>query len=175
MGFSHRARSSSDRSVRRWIRSSRSRALLALSASGLMAGKKPVKFRPLLRAPPCPEGVPEEGKGGVLVLRPAPTVLAVHDPRLLRVKPKPDLAHPRGDPGKHILGLPPALAVHDSIVGIALTRAAREVPGHPRVERVMHEQVRQDRRDRRPLRSSLAALLKGAVRVLERGRKPPLA
>ena len=38
----------------------------------------------------------------------------------------------------------------------------------------MHEQVRQDRRDRRPLRSSLASLLKGAVRVLERGGQPPL-
>src|SRR5215216_1188808 len=73
-----------------------------------------------------------------------------------------------------MLGLAPALAVHDSIVGVALEWAAREVPGHPAVERVVHEQVRQDRRDGRPLRSSLAALLKGAVWVLERGSEPPL-
>src|SRR3954452_15962426 len=73
-----------------------------------------------------------------------------------------------------MLGLAPALAVHDTIVGVALEWAAREIPGHPRVERVVHVQVRQDRRDRRPLRSSLAALLKGAVRVLERGSEPPL-
>ena len=69
------------------------------------------------------------------MFRPAPTVFAVDDPRLIRVEPQADLAHPRGDPGKHILGLPPALAVHDSIVGIAFKRAAREVPGHPDVER----------------------------------------
>src|SRR5919198_2096898 len=63
--------------------------------------------------PPWPEGVPEEGERGVLVLSPAPTVLAVDDPRLVRVKPKPDRAHPRGDPGQHVLGLTPARAVHD--------------------------------------------------------------
>jgi hypothetical protein len=52
MGFSHRARASSDRSVRRWIRILRSSAPLALGASGLIAGKNPVKCRPfLLRAP----------------------------------------------------------------------------------------------------------------------------
>jgi hypothetical protein len=37
--------------------------------------------------------------------------------------------------------------MHDSIVGIALERAAREAPGHPRVECVVHAQVRQSRRD----------------------------
>jgi hypothetical protein len=56
MGFSHRARSSSVRSVRRWIRILRSSALLALSASGLIAGKKLVKFLPLLRAPRARKG-----------------------------------------------------------------------------------------------------------------------
>src|SRR5450631_4796723 len=48
MGFSHSARSSTDRSVCRWIRSSRSRALLALSASGLIAGRNELKCVPLL-------------------------------------------------------------------------------------------------------------------------------
>ena len=43
---------------RDWIRIPRSRALLALSASGLIAGKKPVKFRPLLRAPRARKAYP---------------------------------------------------------------------------------------------------------------------
>ena len=52
-GFSHRARSSGDRSVRRWIRVRRSSTPLAFSASGLIAGRNPVNARPLLvpRAP----------------------------------------------------------------------------------------------------------------------------
>src|SRR4051794_16407971 len=114
MGFSHRARSSSDRSVRRWIRIARSSAPLALSASGLIAGRKPVKHPAVLGArAPCPEGISEEGERGVLLLCPALTALAVDDPRLVRVEPEPDLSHPRGDPEKHVLGLPMRRAVHD--------------------------------------------------------------
>jgi hypothetical protein len=64
--------------------------------------------------------------------------------------------------------------MHDGIVGIALKRAARKVRSHPRIERVVHEQVRQDRRDRRTLRSSPGSLLKGAIRVLQRRSQPPL-
>jgi hypothetical protein len=51
MGFNHRPRSSSDRSVRRWIRILRISPPLAFSASELIAGVKPVKFRPWLRTP----------------------------------------------------------------------------------------------------------------------------
>ena len=83
---------------------------MALSASGLIAGKNPVKVPPfLLRAPRDREGVAEEGERGVLVLRPAPTVLAVDDPRLVGVQPQANLLHPRGDPAKHILSLSPLL------------------------------------------------------------------
>ena len=147
---------------------------MAFSASGLIAGRNPLKIRPfLLRARP-PEGVPEEGERGVLVLFPAPTVLAVDDPRLLRVEREPDLAHPLSDPVQQVLRLTMRGAVHDRIVGIALKRAARELPGHPGIERVVHEQVRQDRRNRRPLRSSLGPLLKGTVGAFERGSQPPL-
>ena len=123
---------------------------------------------------PCPEGEPEEGKRGVLVVASTPAVLAVDDPRLVGVDPQADLPHPRGDRGQHVLGLPPALAVHDDIVGETLERAARELPGHPRIERVVHEQVRQDRRNRRPLRGSLVSLHKRAVRALQRRFQPPL-
>jgi hypothetical protein len=133
---------------------------LALSASGLIAGENEVK------GAPWSEGEPEEGEGDVLVLAPAVAVLAIDDPRLVGVKTQANLPHPRGDLPKHVLGLRARRAVHDRIVGVALERTAREVADHPRVERVVHEQVRQDRRNRRSLRSSLLALLKGAVGML---------
>ena len=174
MGFSHSARSLSVRSVRRWIRISRSRALLALSACGLIAGRKPVKFRPLLRAPRVLKAYPRKVNEVCSCLASIPTVFAVDDPRLVRVQLESNLVHPRGDLVEHVLCLTRRLAVHDRVVGVALERTAREVPGHPDIERVVHEQVRQDRRDRRPLRSASAALLKGAVWVLERGSQPPL-
>ena len=85
-------------------------------------------------------------------------VLAVDDPRLVGVEPQPDLCHPRGDPAQHVSACEPRPAVHDRVVGVALERAVREVPDHPGIERVVHEQVREDRRDRRPLRSSLISL-----------------
>ena len=103
-----------------------------------------------------------------------PAVLAVDDPCLVGVDPQAHLPHSRGDRGQHVLGLPPALAVHDDVVGKTLKRAARELPGHPRIERVVQEQVRQDRRNRRPLRGSLSSLHKRAVRALQRGFQPPL-
>jgi len=108
------------------------------------------------------------------VLAPAPTVLAVDDPRLVRVKPEPDLLHPRGDPAQHVLSLAARRAVHDRVVGVALEWAARMLAGHPNVERVVHEQVRQDRRNGRSLRRSSRALNQDAVRVLQRRCQPPL-
>jgi hypothetical protein len=48
MHFSHSAGSSSDRFVCLWIRISRSRSLLAMSASRLIPGKNEVKPRPFL-------------------------------------------------------------------------------------------------------------------------------
>jgi hypothetical protein len=82
---------------------------------------------------------------------PALCVFAVDDPRLVRVKPESHLLHPLGDCGKHGFGLPPGRTVHDSVIGVALERAGRELLGQPVVERKVHEQVRQDRRDRRSL------------------------
>src|ERR1700757_265380 len=70
----------------------------------------------LATCPPWPEGIPEEGEGGVLVLAPTVAVLAIDDPRLVGVKPQAHFFHPRDDRGEHILGLPPALAMHDTIV-----------------------------------------------------------
>ena len=88
-------------------------------------------------------------------------------------------------------GLPPSPAQHRNhqrdllhrnlpsrswrtIIGIAFERTTRELPGHPAIESKMHEQVRQDRRHRRSLRSSFVTLHKTAVWGLQRGSKPPL-
>ena len=84
------------------------------------------------------------------MLATAPAVLAVDDPRLIGMNRSP-APHSRGDRDAHVFGLPPALAVHDDVVGVTLKRAARKGPGHPRIERVVQEQVRQDRRNRRPI------------------------
>src|SRR5436190_22033636 len=84
--------------------------------------------------------VPRPGptQRGVLVVASTPAVLAVDDPCLVGEDPQAHLPHSRGDRGQNILGLPPALAMHDEVVGKTLKRAAREFPGHPRIERVMH-------------------------------------
>src|SRR6266542_4776411 len=125
MGSSHLARSSSDRSVRRWIRRARSRSLAALSASGEIAGRNEVKCSPVLplTASRGREGVPEEGEGGLLVLSPTTAVTAVDDPRLVGVEPEAHLPHPLCDLVPHVLRLPPALAVHDGVVGVPLEGA----------------------------------------------------
>ena len=51
---------------------------------------------------------------------------------------------------RKLAGLVLAVAVRDNIIRVALERAAREFPVHPRVERVVHEQVSQQRRNHAP-------------------------
>jgi hypothetical protein len=63
---------------------------------------------------------------------------------------RPHLSHSLGDPGQHLAGLGLAVAVPDSVVGVALEHHPGVGSGQPRVERVVHEQVRQHRRHRRP-------------------------
>jgi integrase len=148
---------------------------------GYLAGRPPRNKG--LRYPPDPPTVEE-----IVVMRAAGG--GAHGPRLrafivllwragLRINEaltvtEHDLEPGAGSPCKRVFRLPTRLAVHDRVVGVALERAAREVPGHPQVKRVVHEQVRQDRRDRRPLRGSLGSLLKGGARVLEPPGRPPL-
>jgi hypothetical protein len=86
---------------------------------------------PAALCPPWSEGEPEKGKNGVLVVSPAPTILTIDDPRFIRVQPQTHLFHPLGDSSEHLLGLPLAHTVHDSIVGIAPPRTTRIVPDHP--------------------------------------------
>ena len=46
------------------------------------------------------------------------------------------------------MGLTFADAVHDRVIHVALERDVRELPGHPRVERIVQEKICQHGRDR---------------------------
>src|SRR5580704_1942265 len=103
-----------------------------------------------------PEGVAEEIEAGVLEVPPAVRVLAVHDLRLHGMQLKTQGPEPLGDGGPQMAGLFLGVAVSDNIIRVTFKRAAREFPVHPRVERVVHEQVSQQRRDRGTLWSNTA-------------------
>jgi hypothetical protein len=109
------------------------------------------------------EGEPQERERGVRMPTSPVGVLAVHDPGLGRVQPQPDLGHPVCDRLDQHPGLTLACAVHHRVVGVALELDGWEPPGHPGVKRVVHEQVRQHGRDRRPLWGTAVSLLQGAV------------
>jgi hypothetical protein len=63
--------------------------------------------------------------------------------------------------------------VDDPVVCIALERGVRVFPVHPAIERIVHEQVGQQGRDRRALWGSLLSCDEGAVWHLHRGFQPP--
>ena len=73
-------------------------------------------------------------------------VLAVHDPGLVRVQTQPaTLGQPDPDHVADPLRLLLSFAVDHHVVAVALEPDAGIFPGHPSVERVVHEQVRQQR------------------------------
>src|SRR5204863_1037824 len=92
----------------------------------------------------APEGVAEEVEAGVLEVSPAVRVLAVHDLRLHRVQLKAQGPEPLSDGGPQHPGLVLGVAVRNNIICVTLERAAWELPVHPRVERIVHEQISQD-------------------------------
>src|SRR6266566_2420592 len=121
----------------------------------------------------APEGVAQEVEAGVLEVAWAVRVLAVHDLRLHGVQLEAKSPEPTGDGGPQRPGLFLGVAVRSDVVRIALERAARELPVHPRIKRIMHEQVSQDGRNRGPLRGSLLPRDNGPVRHLHRRYQPP--
>ena len=149
-------RSSSVRSVRRWIRILRSRSLLAFSASVLIGGKNPVKFRPLLvRASRARKVNPRKetrcARGRLDACRPCSRRSV--SCRGGSASPPPPSAR-RSRPARA------RLAACSCSARRRRRRSARTgspgTPGPSTVERVVQEQVRQDRRNCRPLRGSLA-------------------
>ena len=90
---------------------------------------------------------PQERKRREPVGQSAVSVLAVHHFRLVGMQSQPDLFHPVPDRGHQSPGLAFGHTVHDHVVGITLEPNVRVLPDHPGVERVVHEQVGQQRRD----------------------------
>ena len=84
-----------------------------------------------------------------------------------------DVLHPLLQRGQHLLGAALALAVDQAVVGIALERAVRELPLHPRVERPVQEQVSDHGTDRRSLRGSPVPRPHVPSGMMHRGGQPP--
>ena len=61
----------------------------------------------------------------------------------------------------------------DGIVRITLEPDARILPLHPQIERVVQEQIGQQRTDDTPLRGALRPLHQSAIRTFDGGTKPP--
>jgi hypothetical protein len=64
--------------------------------------------------------------------------------------------------------------VHDHVVAVALEADGRVLPGHPEIERVVQEDVGQQGRNRRTLRSAAIALDQAAALQPKRRLQPPL-
>ena len=64
------------------------------------------------------------------------------------MQPQPEFGQSLGERVPDLLGLALGRAMHYRIVGETLELHARELPGQEQVERVVHEQIRQDGRDR---------------------------
>ena len=69
--------------------------------------------------------------------------------------------------GPQLAGLVLAVAVRNNVIRVTLERAAGELPVHPRVERVVHEQVSQQRRNWGTLRVpfSLGTMVPSGIRI----------
>ena len=90
-----------------------------------------------------PKGIAEKVELDVLTLAVPVIVLAVHDLGLLRVKLKTAFLQTSSDRFEHVLRLSPALGVNDHIVSIALEPNGRIGPVHPKIECIVHEEIRQ--------------------------------
>src|ERR1700748_397238 len=128
---------------------------------------------PAILRPSRLEGVAEEVKRDMLAISSSIVVLAVNDPGLHRVKLQTALLEPITDRFEHLLRVPLAPAMDDGVVCIALELDRRKGPSHPDIERVVQEQVGEQRADDPTLRGALRPLLLGTVRGSQRGTKPP--
>ena len=90
---------------------------------------------------PGPELIPQERERRDLMIAAPVSVLAVDDPGLARMQFQADFGQAGSDRIPHLAGLLLAGAVHHRVIAVPLEPDAREIPRHPGVERVMHEQV----------------------------------
>src|SRR5262249_44046327 len=128
---------------------------------------------PAILRPSRLKGVAEEVERDALVLSSPIVVLAVNDPGLRRMKLQTALLEPIADRFEHLPRMPLAAAMDDRIVSIALELDRRKIPAHPVIERVVQEQVGEQRTDDTTLRRALRSLFLGAVWSSHRGSQPP--
>ena len=90
-------------------------------------------------------------------------VFAVHDLRLVGMQLKAQGPEPLNKVGPQLLGLLLGVAVDDHIIRVTLERTAGVFAVYPLVERIVHEEVREQRRDRRSLWGSTISRRGGSV------------
>ena len=100
-------------------------------------------------------------------------VFAVHDLRLVGMQLKAQGPEPRSEVGAELSGLLLGVAVDDHIIRVTLERTAGVFAVHPLVERIVHEEVREQRRDRRSLWGSPLSRRGGSVSHRHGGFEPP--
>ena len=147
---------------------------IAFFALGLTAGEKLTKKASSATGPPTTEGVAEKVEAGVLRLVTALRVFAVQVLRLVGMQLKAQGPEPLNEAGAELLGLLLGVAADDHIIGVTLERTAGVFAVHPLVERIVHEEVREQRRDRRSLWGSRLSRCGGSVSHRHGGFEPPL-
>jgi hypothetical protein len=98
-----------------------------------------------------PKAEAEEVEARVLVTPATAVVLAVHEPGLPRMKLKSERAEPISDGGQKVFGLALVDTVDNHVIRVALEGTLRVLPVHPAIERVVHEQIGEQRGDGRAL------------------------
>ena len=100
-------------------------------------------------------------------------VLAVHDLRLVGVQLESNRPEPFSECQPTDSGLCLGVAVDHRVIRVTFERLAGVLPVHPPIERVVHEKVGDQRRDRRALWGPLLSWREGPVRHLHGGFEPP--
>ena len=98
------------------------------------------------------ERVTQKIKRHILRLTTTIRILAVHHPGLVRVQFQSYSTKPCTQVLAHLDSLSFGTAVKDTVIGIATKRHPRVMGCQPMVQRIVQEQVRQDRRQRATLR-----------------------
>ncbi len=119
---------------------------------------------PAILCPPRLEGVTQKVELYRSRLPRSIVILAVNDASLCCIELKTALQEATSDGFQYLPGLPLAPAVDDCIVRIALELDMRERPLHPEIERVMQEEISQQRTSHAPYTKGNLGLLAASPR-----------
>lgn len=124
--------------------------------------------------PPWPKRVAKEVELDVLVGLRSSAILAVHDPRLLRMHLQAAVLDALSELLAHLLGADFRLAMEDAIISVAAERNVRVVAFEPVIQGVVQEQISEDGRERTALRDAFRPRNRHPVRPMDRGLEPAL-